>query len=208
MQDLGTLGGSYAQADWINDAGEVVGYSGVPGDQAVLAFLWNDDVMTNLGALEGDACSVAWNINSRSEVVGTSSKTCAFAGADRRASLWLSGQRTVDLNAFLAPGSVLVQLTDAYNINDRGEIVGLGLPSGCGDEFACGRMFVLIPCDDDSEGCRSAAPAMGMQSHPEALFPAAPTSSARRGVTSQQVRPTFLAYLSQHNRGFAMPAPR
>jgi hypothetical protein len=62
----------------------------------------------------------------------------------------------IDLNSFLPPGAALQQLTDAYNINDRGEIVGLGVPPGCDDEFACGRIFVLIPCDDNHpsvDGC-------------------------------------------------------
>jgi len=63
----------------------------------------------------------------------------------------------IDLNIFLPPNSELQRLTDAYNINDRGEIVGLGVPPGCGDEFsACGHAFVLIPCDEHHpgvEGC-------------------------------------------------------
>ena len=33
-----------------------------------------------------------------------------------------------DLNIFLPPGAGLQQLTDAYNINDHGEITGLGVP--------------------------------------------------------------------------------
>ena len=63
----------------------------------------------------------------------------------------------IDLNTFLPSGADLLQLTDAYNINDRGEIVGLGTPPGCDDEFTSGRVFVRVPCDDDQsaeEGCQ------------------------------------------------------
>jgi probable HAF family extracellular repeat protein len=155
IQDIGTLGGIFGQANWISEAGEIVGLASIPGDQAFFAFLWKEGVLTNLGAVDRDACSVAWGINSQSQIVGVSAKTCAFAAADRHAFLW-DGGNMIDLNSFLPPGAVLQQLTDAYNINDRGEIVGLGVPPGCDDEFACGRIFVLIPCDDNHpsvDGC-------------------------------------------------------
>ena len=49
--DLGTLGGSFGIAEGINDSGEVVGWATNENDQASLAFLWKDGVMTNLGTL-------------------------------------------------------------------------------------------------------------------------------------------------------------
>ena len=112
-------------------------------------------MLTNLGTVRGEACSAALGINSKSQVVGLSAKTCTFTAADRHASLWENGH-VIDLNTFLPPSAELQQLTDAYNINDQGEIAGLGVPPGCGDEFACGRVFVLLPCDDDQpdeKGC-------------------------------------------------------
>ena len=158
LSDLGTLGGTFGNALWVNDAGQIVGGATNQNDQAFLAFLWKNEVMTNLGTLDGDACSGADYINSKGQVVGTSAKTCAFTAADRHAFLWENGQM-IDLNTFLPPTSSLQQLTDGYNINDRGEIFGLGLARarpGCADEFACGHVFVLIPCDrdhSDEEGC-------------------------------------------------------
>jgi probable HAF family extracellular repeat protein len=168
LSDLGTLGGTFGSALSVNDAGEIVGGATNQNDQAILAFLWKDGVMTNLGTVDGDACSTAANINSKAQVVGTSAKTCAFAAAGRHAFLWERGQM-IDLNTFLPRVSSL-QLSDGYNINDRGEIVGLGLPPGCGDEFACGHVFVLIPCGGDqndagdgdhnnNEGCEDATEA-------------------------------------------------
>ena len=133
--------GASGQANWINEAGEIVGFATSQGDQALFAFLWKNGALINLGTAKGDMCSAALGINSRSQVVGLLSNACTFAAADRRASLWEKGH-VIDLNQFLPSGSGL-QLTDAYNINDRGEIVGLGIPPGCGDEFACGRIFCV-----------------------------------------------------------------
>ena len=77
-------------------------------------------------------------------------RLATFVTDERHAFLWENDQM-IDLNIFLPPNSDLQQLTDAYNINDRGEIVGLGVPPGCGDEFSsCGHAFVLIPCDEKS----------------------------------------------------------
>lgn len=153
MQDLGTLGGSFGQANWMNEAGEIVGFASTEGDQTRLAFLWKDNILINLGALKAHVCSNALGINSKHQVVGVSATTCAFTAAERHAFLWEKGEM-MDLNRFLPTGADLQQLTDAYSINDRGEIVGLGIPPGCDDEFACGHVFVLTPCQDvTSEGC-------------------------------------------------------
>jgi len=151
MQDLGTLGGSNAAAIWINDAGDIVGASFTP--TAVHAFLWRHHVMTDLGTVGGDPCTGALGINSKVQVVGWSGD-CAV---NLHAFLW-ENDRIIDLNAFNPPGSSLTQLTLAYNINDRGEIAGLGLPPGVapGDVFTLGHTFVLIPCDENHpgvEGC-------------------------------------------------------
>jgi len=42
MQDLGTFGGNYGNANAINEAGEVVGWASNAGDQALFAFLWQN----------------------------------------------------------------------------------------------------------------------------------------------------------------------
>jgi hypothetical protein len=73
------------------------------------------------------------------------------------AFLWENGQ-LIDLNIFNYQGSGLDQLLLAMNINDSGEIDGLGVPPGVdpADVFTLGHVFALIPCDnkhDDGEGC-------------------------------------------------------
>ncbi len=62
----------------------------------------------------------------------------------------------VDLNTLIAPHSSLT-LVDAYNISDRGEVAGTGVPAGCqpSDSDICGHLYLLIPdgdCDSDCDG--------------------------------------------------------
>jgi probable HAF family extracellular repeat protein len=158
LRDLGTLGGNNGNTNWIDDVGEVVGKADLPGSQTHDAFLWKNGVMTDLGTLPGDSCSNAYQVNSRGQVVGTSEdQTLCVIPTGEHAFLWENGGPMVDLNTLIAPNSSL-QLTFAFAINDRGEIVGTGLPPGCAPqniEF-CGHAFVLVPCDDKHagiEGC-------------------------------------------------------
>jgi probable HAF family extracellular repeat protein len=148
VKDLGLLpGGLSASAHWINNAGEAVGISGIQNDQFGHAVLWNHGI-TDLGTVDGDLCTVAESINSRSQIVGGTfdCNTAAFL----HAFLWENGGPMVDLNAVVPPGSSL-QLNQADSINDSGEIAGQGTTSN-GDNHA----FLLIPCDENHggvEGC-------------------------------------------------------
>jgi len=147
LKDIGTFGGLFGNANFLNDAGEVVGYANLP-DQSFHAFFWKDNFkMTDLGTVDGDACSEGWGINSKGQVVGHSG-ACDFSAT--RATLWKDGGPMVDLNILITPGSGL-QLLIAYSINDRGEIAGDGILAN-GDTHA----FLLIPCDENHpgvEGC-------------------------------------------------------
>jgi probable HAF family extracellular repeat protein len=51
MQDLGTLGGTYAVAIAINASGQVIGVANTTGNVAQHAFFWNGSVMQDLNAL-------------------------------------------------------------------------------------------------------------------------------------------------------------
>ena len=146
MKDLGTLGGSFGFANWISEAGEVAGTALNEGGQ-LHPFLWRNGVMTDLGLLPGDSCSQSQAVNSKGQMVGESA-SCDFIR--QRAFLWENGGPMVDLNTLIPPGSKL-QLRQAININDRGEISGVGVLFN-GDQHA----VLLIPCDEnhpDVEGC-------------------------------------------------------
>ena len=148
MQDLGTLGGDSGFATWLNDAGEVVGVANLPGASGCdnpathHAFLWKNGVMADLGTVDGDPCSHAEGINSRSQVVGEGTD-CSH---ELQAFLWEDGGPAVDLNTLIPHNPGLV-LYEAFYVNDRGEIAALGTFSN-GDVHA----FVLRPCDENHSG--------------------------------------------------------
>jgi probable HAF family extracellular repeat protein len=150
--DLGTLGGDNGGVHNLNDNGDVVGYADLPGSQTHDAFLWRHGVMTDLGSLGGTSAANA--VNSQGQVVG-------HARIDQtpdsiRAFLWENGGPMVNLNDLIPQNSPLL-LLDAVNINERGEIAGIGVPAGCqqGDYLSCGRAFLLIPDGDCDEDCQN-----------------------------------------------------
>ena len=73
-----------------------------------------------------------------------------------RAFLWENRGPMIDLNT-LVPSNSSLLLTDAQDINERGEIAGVGVPAGCqpADFDFCGHAYLLVPdgdCDSDCEG--------------------------------------------------------
>jgi probable HAF family extracellular repeat protein len=111
VKDLGTLGGSEAWANSINDQGGVVGLSGLANGRRH-AFLWRAGKMQDLGALAGGE-SEGMAINSSDVVVGYST----LASGARRAVRWQNGTLT-NLGSLGGRNSV------ALAINDLGVIVG------------------------------------------------------------------------------------
>ncbi len=137
LKDLGTFGGDSGAAISINDPGAVVGWACIPpGCPTAHAFLWQRSALTDLGVLAGSACSIAYSVNSRTQIVGTSDDDCHLTNA--HAFLWEDGSMS-DLNTLIAPGSG-VQLVVGLNINERGEIAAQGVLQN-GDLHA----FLLIP---------------------------------------------------------------
>ena len=123
--DLGTLSGSSSAAVSINDAGQVVGYYTVRGPKPTQvinhAVLWNGATPTFLGTI-GDAGSVANAINNGGQVVGWIQPSAGTS----LAVIW-DGVNATDLNSFLDVSSVSAGwlLTNAEDINDKGQIVGI-----------------------------------------------------------------------------------
>lgn len=143
LQDLGTLGGDNSEANWISDSGFITGRADVPGSQSHHAFRWKNGEMTDLGNLQSWPCSTALNVNTEGEVVGETG-ICGVGGGP--AFISSHGQPIVDLNSLIAPASDL-QVVSAFDINERGEIAGIGvLPNGEP------RAVLLIPCDQEHSG--------------------------------------------------------
>jgi probable HAF family extracellular repeat protein len=133
--NLGSLGGTVNNAAFvINNAGQVGGTSGLPGNSINHAFLWQNGHITDLGTLPGDIDSGALGVGGN-QVVGASFD----ASGNSRAFLWESGAM-FDLNALISSGAPLF-LLQASAINSRGEIVGFALETDTGNIHA----FLAIP---------------------------------------------------------------
>jgi probable HAF family extracellular repeat protein len=119
VMDLGTLGGSQANATAINNNGQVVGWAGT-STGASHAFLWSNGTMTDLG--------FSWvpsAINDSDVIVGS--------------NMIYSNGTSQNLNTLVPPGSGFT-LDNATGINDNGQIVVDGRNSQ-GQEHA----FLLTP---------------------------------------------------------------
>ncbi len=114
MLDLGTLGGTFAVANGINNRSQVIGQSNVAGDLTFHPFLWSQGGITDLGTLGGSTGTANW-INDGGAVVGK---------AD------LPGSQTHD--GFVWKKGVLTDLgtvdgdacSNALRINSNAQIVG------------------------------------------------------------------------------------
>lgn len=150
IKQLPTAANLYGAAFAVDDAGEIVGLGDAPDGQAS-ATLWRKTggkwKANYLGRLHSGDCAVGVSINASRQVVGISgpngcSTTLPF--------LWEDGGRMVDLNT-LVPANSGIQLVEAQQINDRGEIAAEG-PDANGNNHA----VLLIPCDESHpgvEGC-------------------------------------------------------
>ena len=122
--DLGSLGGSYGNlATFINNQGQVVGFSDLAGDTTSHGFLWTKaNGMQDLGTYPGDIGSAAIGINNLGVIAGLS---VIDTKGDSRAVVW-SNNVVTDLNTLVQANPPLYLIT-ACAINDRGEITGLGV---------------------------------------------------------------------------------
>lgn len=114
LTDLGTLGGLSAQANDMNEAGQITGYA-TNSSNWTRAFRWDDGHMTDLGTLGGTA-GVGLGINGFGHVVGYSN---LVPGGASVAALWRNGS-VINMTPDLAAGKG----SSARAINDSGQAVG------------------------------------------------------------------------------------
>jgi probable HAF family extracellular repeat protein len=128
--DLSTLGGTQSTAYAVNDNGDVVGVSTLDGDSEWHAFVYHSSdtsaEMVDLGDLNGLA-TIATAINNKGAIVGSAGSS---TGSDSRAFLYVGGTM-IDLKTLLNSSGMGWQLLEALDINDSGQIVGIGVnPAG------------------------------------------------------------------------------
>jgi probable HAF family extracellular repeat protein len=169
VTNLGSLGGAmFNAANGINNRGQVVGQSDLPGETATHAFLWQNGVMTDLRTLPGDSNSVAFDINDKGQVVGNS----CDVNFNCRPFLWEDGVMT-DLNTLIPPNSPL-HLTFGAGINDRGEIAGSACVvsnGACTNELPA---FLAIPCDEEHSSHEACADDVAEQAPRPAIVRSGP----------------------------------
>ncbi len=133
MVDLGTLGGSNAQAWGINDSGFVTGNSEIKSDVgATHAFVWHKATgMVDLGTLAGDF-SYGTFINASNRVVGYST---IDKNNDRVHAFLHNGKEMIDLGS-LGGASSASDRSFALGVNASDEVVGYSyLPSNWDGDF-------------------------------------------------------------------------
>jgi len=139
VTELGMLGGKTTEAVGINNAGQVVGYSGTKsGDYLGHAFIWEARVgMRDLGTLGGEY-SRAKCTNNKGQVVGSAGTSVKRLGLERSHEfIWDRRHGMRDLNKIL--GDPEDDRIDVRAINDKGQTVGR-------------RRIRIVPSADDPSG--------------------------------------------------------
>jgi uncharacterized membrane protein len=145
VTDLGSLGGAFGnQAHNMNNRGQVVGVSDLPGDSVFHGFVWSQSTgMQDVPPVQGGTYSVALAINDSGVVTGVSIDSTftilhAFVVVDGAPK---------DLNKLISADSPL-QLQTACGINSRGEITGLAVEKSTGEY----RGYLAIPVAGADQG--------------------------------------------------------
>ncbi|MBO9663032.1 hypothetical protein [Dokdonella sp.] len=147
MRELGHIGKPMSEARSINNAGQVVGSSTRENNQQ-RPVLWLDDgVIVDLGFLSVPNFSqgVAEGVNDQLWVVGEDSYD--GNGVPTKGWLWIDGSKH-ELRTLVADAAERDrwdELTAPLDINNRGEIVGIGIREG-----VPGRAFLMRPLPADA----------------------------------------------------------
>jgi probable HAF family extracellular repeat protein len=125
LVDLGTLGGDNSSAAAVNNAGQIVGTSDTTVLEQSHAFLYEDGVMQDLGALP-DEKSYALDINIGGVVVGYSYRGRGISYPRSTPVIWMDGELH-DLESRIVNRADWTTIDYPVAINDSGVIVGSGV---------------------------------------------------------------------------------
>ena len=103
----------------------------------------------------------------------------------------------IDLNSVIPPCSGL-QLTNAFNINDRGEILAKSVPEGVTpvDDEDLGHVVLLVPCNEDRGDCVNVLAASSEASQAISVF--AQTHVGRQRTMREAMRSWRERFNPQH----------
>jgi probable HAF family extracellular repeat protein len=131
LRDLGTVAGASTMATAINDHGVVAGWGATsPTSGLSVIFRW-DGEMHDLGCPEGTITCEAFGMNERGDIVGEAISSAIDGGGFAFIHRDGAFHRLDDL----AQGAGGWRFTNAFSINDAGQIVGLGSLNGDGHAF-------------------------------------------------------------------------
>jgi probable HAF family extracellular repeat protein len=140
LRDLGTLGGTNSSATGINTAGQVVGWSDMPGDLTRVAFVYDESGGMRPLNLGRGPHSYATAINVDGQIVGS----WGLIGTPFQQAFLLGPGRDILLGSLGGVGSI------ANAINDSGQIAGLAATvSGQWHAFRTAPLAAINPSTDD-----------------------------------------------------------
>jgi len=126
---LGTPSGTWAEAYDINNRGQIVGWYSLCGNcNQYRGFIWDDAIWTTIPTLWDSGGTVAQAINDHGVVVGET-RLSGGPGMYPSAFIYDTLHGIRDLNAFIPAGTGW-QLWSAYDINEKGDIAGVGMLNG------------------------------------------------------------------------------
>ena len=128
VADIGTLGGTFGEANAVNNKGWVVGDATLPGDIARHAFLWRKGVTKDLGTLGGPNSIALYPLNERGDITGFSDSSTP----DPLSEDFCGFGTNLTCLPFLWQHGVMTPLPtlggnngQALEVNNRGQVVGV-----------------------------------------------------------------------------------
>jgi len=128
VADIGTLGGTFGEANAVNNKGWMVGDATLPGDIARHAFLWRKGVTKDLGTLGGPNSIALYPLNERGDTTGFSDSSTP----DPLSEDFCGFGTNLTCLPFLWQHGVMTPLPtlggnngQALEVNNRGQVVGV-----------------------------------------------------------------------------------